>query len=46
MATIRATPRIAYTASTTGAIDQLGRSSVIWRSRRPSRASASSTAWI
>src|ERR687892_1170775 len=38
-ATIRPTPRIACTASTTGAIDQLDRSSSIWCSRRASRAS-------
>ena len=39
-----ARPRSACTASTTGAIDQAGRSSSIWRSRRSSRASASSSA--
>jgi len=45
-ATTRATPRIACSAATTGAIDQLGSISSICRVSRSRLASASSTAWM
>ena len=45
-ATTRATPRIAWSAAATGAIDQLGISSSICRVSRSRLDSVSSTAWI